>query len=99
MTARDLYIGRIVVLEQEQGKLKLSHDLMVAEFQRKVTENQTRFAQIDGAIKELKELIEHESESQTHTERIGNHIGTLGNDMARRWPHLSGSGNPAAGSG
>jgi len=62
---------RINKLTIEQGNLQHQHDgmvkhnyLMNQEFQQRVIKNQTRFAQIAGAIEELSKLRNGETQPQ-----------------------------------
>jgi predicted nucleic acid-binding Zn-ribbon protein len=47
---------RIQKLQDEQNTLTVSHDRMVQQFQKTTAANQTRFAQLTGAIAELTDL-------------------------------------------
>jgi hypothetical protein len=62
---------RINKLTIEQGNLQHQHDAMVKhnqlmnqEYQQRVIKNQTRFAQIAGAIEELSKLRNGENQQQ-----------------------------------
>jgi predicted nucleic acid-binding Zn-ribbon protein len=47
---------RIKKLQDEQTTLQVSHERMVQQFQKTTAANQTRFAQLTGAIAELTDL-------------------------------------------
>jgi hypothetical protein len=51
---------RIQMHREELAILQSSHDQMVARFQEQAGKNQSRFAQLHGAIAELMELIQNE---------------------------------------
>jgi uncharacterized protein involved in exopolysaccharide biosynthesis len=55
MTIEDIQ-SRIEKLQSEQSQLNKVHQEMVAQFQRTVAANQTRYAQLTGAINELTDL-------------------------------------------
>ena len=57
----------------EMAILQASHDKMVADFQSQISKNQTRFAQLTGAIAELTELM------QTYEQRNNDGSGSGGN--------------------
>jgi predicted nucleic acid-binding Zn-ribbon protein len=48
---------RIQMHRSELAILQASHDKMVADFQSQVGKNQSRFAQLTGAIAELEQLV------------------------------------------
>jgi hypothetical protein len=52
--------SRIDQYGKDLANLQASHDEMVKDFQRKASENQTRYAQISGAIAELQNLLTYE---------------------------------------
>jgi len=56
MTPSELLAERITKLETEQATLAANHQRMVEQFQKTSSANQTRYAQITGAIMELNEL-------------------------------------------
>jgi hypothetical protein len=49
---------RIQMHKSELAILQASHDKMVADFQAQVAKNQSRFAQLTGAIAELEQLVQ-----------------------------------------
>jgi len=70
--------GRIAVLISERSVLESAHNAMVQqnqkinqEFQQQVVQNQTRFAQISGAITELQKLV------QPSTQKDNNHDDSI----------------------
>lgn len=74
--------NRIKGLTAERSSLEASHNALVQEnqkinqeFQRTVSENQTRFAQLTGAINELKLLMQPTAE--TTNERTDNHDNSI----------------------
>ena|SRR5215831_4193037 len=93
----DILKKRLAAYEEELAILQTQHDTMVNNFKAQVVQNQTRFAQISGAITELKELLKHEHEPETHTECGGNHSGDSGNDLADTRSHPSCGGGLVAG--
>lgn len=56
MTIKELQ-QRIQMHQAELTVLQTRHDQMVATFQAEVGKNQSRFAQLNGAIAELTELV------------------------------------------
>jgi glutaredoxin 2 len=65
---------RITELVNERNTLEAAHNAMVQqnqkinqEFQQQVVQNQTRFAQISGALRELQQLV------QPSTQKDNNH--------------------------
>jgi seryl-tRNA synthetase len=65
--------NRIRELTLERTALESAHNALVQqnqkinqEFQQQVVQNQTRFAQITGAITELKKLTENLNQGNTH---------------------------------
>src|SRR5215831_14534982 len=82
---------RLAAYEQEKTELEKSHIEMVESFKEQVTRNQTRFAQITGAIAELKELtklyehINHSNGSGPGVDPLTGHVfgatGGIGGDL------------------
>ena len=79
---------RIDELMRERNELELFHSGLIAgnqkmnqDFQQAVIKNQTRFAQITGAITELQKLVEQPTQKDTnHDHRIS--IADLRNRIA-----------------
>jgi TolA-binding protein len=80
----ELLQQRIQMHKSELAILQATHDKMVADFQVQVGKNQSRFAQLNGAIAELEQLqqtIEQEKENQN------DNIPTL-TDLGDRLTHV-----------
>jgi hypothetical protein len=59
-----------VNLEQSHAGMVQGNQVMNQEFQQQVAKNQTRFAQISGAITELQQLIKPPTEEPTNNDHL-----------------------------
>jgi hypothetical protein len=79
---------RIAVHRSELAILQANHDKMVADFQAQLGKNQSRFAQLTGAIAELEQLVQT---IQQKKENQNDNISTstdLGNRFANVCPGI-----------
>ena len=60
MINKEIIEQRILEHSAEMEALQKNHDQMVEQFKQAVTQNQSRFAQLAGALAELRELSKHE---------------------------------------
>jgi hypothetical protein len=75
---------RIQMHRNELALLQQNHDKMVADFQAQIGKNQSRFAQLTGAIAELEQLIQT---IQQQKENPNDNIPTP-TDLGNRLTHV-----------
>ena len=72
MTTEEYIKARIEGLTREQMELRQSHEATVAQYQQLITQNQTRFQQLTGAIQELQSILNQPNGEKTNDNVTGN---------------------------
>jgi predicted nucleic acid-binding Zn-ribbon protein len=79
---------RIQMHKSELAILQASHEKMVADFQAQVGKNQSRFAQLNGAIAELEQLVQNiQQEKENQNDNIPAST-SIGNRIAHVCPGI-----------
>ena len=60
----------LAALEHSHGEMVRGHQKMNEEFQQQVVKNQTRFAQITGAVTELTKLVQQPTQKEPNNDNL-----------------------------